>query len=91
MRFLKDLLKPNSGVSSRRLIALSILPLFAFGILVGLTPLQKNISYDFFVVSIIASGVPFLIAYDFFTPSQIIASIKAMFIKIKNNNYEKEQ
>ena len=57
--FLLKLLGNNTGVSSRRFIALLVLPSYIIGIFVGI--FAKNI--DFYITAMVAAAIPILIAY----------------------------
>lgn len=58
-QFFLKLLKPDSGVSSRRFIGLVMLPTYILGVVVGL--FSKD--FNFYITAMIASAIPLLMAY----------------------------
>lgn len=58
-KFFKYLLSSSNEVSSRRFIALIILPSFVIGIFVGIF----SSNYNFYLTAMISAGVIILIAY----------------------------
>ncbi|XAI97396.1 hypothetical protein [Leptolyngbya phage Lbo-JY46] len=61
--FFLNLLKSNSGISSRRFIALLMLPAYITGLFVGVFSKEFN----FFLVAMIAAAIPIFISYFLLT------------------------
>mgnify|MGYP006905785316 CR=1 FL=1 len=74
--FFLKLLGSNTGTSSRRFIALLMLPSYITGVFVGI--FSKD--FDFFLTSMISCCIPIFIAYF----SLSWQNIKEIFIKFKH-------
>jgi hypothetical protein len=85
--FFLNLLNPNSGVSSRRFIALLSAPFLFDGTHKGVVYGVEQGRFDFFLSSLLVHAFILYIAYDFFKPSQIVDTIKSIFTKNKTEHH----
>ena len=82
--FFLKLLGVSTGVSSRRFIALLMLPSYIIGVFVGI--FANNI--DFYMIAMIAAAIPILIAY-FSLSWELVKEITTGIFKKKEDKHER--
>jgi hypothetical protein len=82
-QFFLKLLEPNSGVSSRRFIALTSMPFLYYDLYKGARYGVENGRFDFFMASITVHTLILFIAYGFFKNTQVIEAVKSWFSRKK--------
>lgn len=82
-KFFRELLKPNSGTSSRRFLAILSWPFMIYGTVIGMRYGVQTGRFDFFFSSLLTHVFMLYIAYGFFKDKDIINTITSVFSKKK--------
>lgn len=90
--FIKNLISNSNSVSSRRIIAVALLPFYMGAIVCGIILAFLTSDFRFFLVSIIAAGIPIMIAYFLLTWEHVISISKRIdfFQEQENENTNEE-
>ena len=84
IKFFKKMLSNSQEVSSRRFIALILLPSYVIGILIGV--FSKN--FNFYLVAMIAAGIPIFIAYFTLTWETVKELLNTQAFKKRDGLYD---
>lgn len=76
--FFKKLISNSNEVSSRRFIAVVLLPFYIAAIVIGLCLAWIYNNFNYFVASLLAAGIPIMIAFFLLTWEHVKDIVKAV-------------
>lgn len=82
--FFRKLISSSNEVSSRRFIAIILLPFFISGIIIGFVLSWKYNDFRYFLTSILAAAVPIMMAYFLLTWERVKDIVTAIGFNKKN-------
>lgn len=85
-KFFLMLLSDSNGVSSRRFISIILLPFYIAAIVVGLCLSWIYDSFNYFLASLLAAGIPIMIAFFLLTWEHVKDIVKEFTFSKKTNN-----